>query len=97
MATTTNMGTNVEILNLVLTTGADSEIRPTNKTNNVLIRNRGDGDIYYRVEQNASEYFTIPFGQSLTVELGARSNNAGWLRAETGGVIAEIISMYGSE
>jgi len=96
MATTTNMGTNVEILNLTLSDSTDTQIVTISKTNNILIRNRGAGDIYYRSEENSVEYFTIPEGLSLTIELGARNSTAGWLRAANNGDIGEVISMFGS-
>jgi len=96
MAQTINMGSNVEIVNYVLSDSADTAIELTNKTNNILIRNRNDGEIYYRTSNGASNYFTIPSGQSLTVELGAREQTAGYLRAGTSGHVAEILSQYGS-
>jgi hypothetical protein len=96
MAQTVNYGSNLEIVNLTLDDTTDTEILLTNKTNNILIRNRNDGDLYYRIEDGAATYLTVPTNQSLTIELGARSNSAGFLRAASAGHIAEILSMYGS-
>lgn len=96
MATTVNMGSRLEILNLTLSDSTDTAIELVNQTNNILIRNRSSGDIYFRVGDGDTEYFTIPAGQSLTVELGARQNVAGYLRAATNGHIAEVLSMFGS-
>lgn len=94
MAVIVNMGNNVEILNLTLNASTDVAIDFTVNINNILIRNRGSGDLQYRKNDNDAEYFTVPEGLSLTVELGARSTNAGYLRAGTGTPVAEVLGMY---
>jgi len=95
MAQSINSGTEIEILNVALNTSTDVQVILTKKPNNILIRNRvATDDLYVRIADNASEYFTIPEGQSLTIDVGAKVFSPIWLRAETGTPDAEILVSY---
>lgn len=95
MAQKVMMGENLEILNLAVTDSADTPVTFTQNINNMLIRCRtADLDLQFRTSSGATEYFTIPTGQSLTVELGSRTPIAGFVRSASGNADVEVLGMY---
>lgn len=59
--------------------------------------------MYVRSSRNSSDYFTVPAGQSLSLDIvGGEIDEDGrvtatniWLRAASGTPVAEIIGTYG--
>ena len=102
MATIISNGTKAEILNRNLTANDDTQIGFTQPVNSVTIKCRTSVDIQVRTTRGASDYYTIPSTQALTLYMSGDINSSGvvqplnlWLRSATGSVVAEIIGMYG--
>lgn len=101
MAVVTIGGTQPVVQTLTLSSGSDTQVGFFNNVNTVTIKARTAVDLQVRSSPNSSDYFTIPSGQSLSLDLMARVINGVtqpfniWLRAATGSAVAEIIGLYG--
>lgn len=65
--------------------------------NSVVIKARTDSIILkFFANDEQSEYFTIPAGQSLTLNVTGKSNKnqIGWVATTTGTDVVEIIGIY---
>lgn len=94
MAQSINTGTEYEILNVVVNDTTDTKVVFPKKFNNLCIRNRNTDDIYIRKTDGATEYFTIPEGMALTLDMQAKSIDVLYLRSETGTPTVEILVTY---
>ena len=96
MAITINSGSTVEIQNLSLNASTDVAVTGVQekKLNNILVRSRQEADIQVRATNNATNYFTIPSGQSLTMDMGVRNDTPFYLRSATGIITAEVVITY---
>jgi hypothetical protein len=88
------MSSQEEILNLTLSTVADTEIVFNKPVKTVTIQNRAADDIYFRVAENAAAFHTIKGGGSFSRNLSRFAHtNCGYLRAGGGTGPAEIIGL----
>lgn len=101
MATIVSKGLAVEILNLTLSSTDDIQIGFTQPVNSCFIKCRTSVDIQVRTSRGAGNYYTIPSGQSLQLDLrgvekdGAVSPLNVWLRSTSSTPVAEVLGIYG--
>ena len=89
MAQTVNSGREIHIWNFTLSTTA-TKIVLNQKVNSLVIRCRTAVDLYLR-EGGAGDYFTIPAGSSLTLDINTNTYEPFYLSASTGTPVAEIL------
>jgi hypothetical protein len=83
-----------EILNLTMSTIADTEIIFSEPVKTVTIQNRAADDLQYRASSGAATYQTIVGGSSLSFNLPKfATKNCGWLRAGGGTGPAEVLGL----
>lgn len=95
MSTTINAGNDYEIHNYTLG-GTDTPldiVAPEKRSCSCLIRSTA-GDIEVRKNANDTEFFTIPFGQAMTLDFFARETTVCYLRAASGSVNAQVFVQY---
>jgi len=101
MATITAKGRNISIINLTLSSTADTQIGFAQPVNAVSIRCRTAVDLQLRTTKSSPDYVTIPSGTTLTLDLVDNVQNADvqatnlWLRSASTSPVAEIIGYYG--
>lgn len=92
MATSINSGADFEIRNITVNSTTDTPIDFNNRVNSVLIRCRSSVDLYVRYLPNASDYFTIPSGTSLSLDVSMRRpDEAFYIRSASATPIVEVI------
>ena len=99
MAQAVNSGSKFEIKNYALTDSADTPVSGLTGTeyriNNILIRARESGkEIAIRASDGATDYFTVPEGVAVTIDIQARNNTPIYLRCVSGSCNAEVIITY---
>lgn len=94
MATVTNAGQDFEIRTITLNSSNDTIVDFLQRVNSIIIRCRTAVDIYIRHDNNSADYFTIPAGSSLTLDVGMGTKTPCYLRASSGNPIAEIIGTF---
>ena len=104
MATTISKGRNIEILNLTLASDDDIQLGFVNAVNSVIIKARTGVDIQVRSSRGAGNYYTIPSGDSLTLdiispvgfgEVGDTFAPNIWIRSVSATPTVEVIGIYG--
>lgn len=103
MATVISGGNQIIVKNLSVPQGSDTQIGFAQAVNTVIIKCRTASDLQIRSSSGASEYFTLPSGDTLTLYLTAMGQEDGamlptniWLRSPSGTINAEIIGIYGN-
>jgi hypothetical protein len=92
MSTAINYGRNTRVMNVTLSSTADTAITINNKyVNAAIVQCRTAVDMYFRREQGDSEYFTIKSGTVLTLNLQPTENEPFYLRAASATPVAEIL------
>ena len=101
MGATVIKGTTIEVKNLTLSSTADIQIGFIRPVNSVIIKARTAVDIQVRSSSSAVDYYTIPSGASLQLDVegnikdGAVQPTNIWLRSVSATPVAEIIGLYG--
>lgn len=101
MATIVAGGRAIEVKNLTLSSTSDIQIGFINPCNSVIIKARTSVDIQIRASSGAVDYYTIPSGQSLKLDLvgnikdGAVQPTNIWIRSVSATPVVEIIGLYG--
>ena len=90
MATVTTGGQEFRIWNFTLAT-TDTQIVLNERVNSLVIRCRQQIDIYLRRSSGDSDYFTIPAGSSLTLDVQVRNLEPLALRSASGTPVVEIL------
>jgi len=90
MPTLVSSGQDFRIWNFTLST-SDTQIVLNEKVNSLIIKCRTSVDLYLRRSGGDSEYFTIPAGSSLTLDILTSNLEPFALRAASGTPVAEII------
>lgn len=93
MSTITSSGTKIEVITIDLESTNDDPVVFTNAVQQITIKCRTSAAILVKDGNNATPYYTIPAGGSLTLSVSALGSNV-WLRSATGSVTAEIIGIY---
>lgn len=99
MATTVNSGVNFEIRNITLNSTTDTPVDFNVQVNSVVLKCRTAVDITIRRTSGGADYFTIPSGQSLTLDAATLDNSLGgyiycYARAATGTPVLEAIGTF---
>ena len=99
MATLTNSGQNYEVRNITLNSTTDTAIDFNQQVNSIVIKARTSVDVYIRRTSNDGNYFTIPAGSSLMLDVSMTDNSqggyiSGWARSESGAPILEVIGSF---
>jgi hypothetical protein len=94
MATAINSGFRAEILNPTVTDAAWLPVTLTDKANNLCIRFRAAVDLYVALDDAGTTYFTVPSGQSFTIDWYAGRDTPVYLKAASGTGVAEIFATY---
>lgn len=96
-------GNNIITKNLTVTATTDTQIGFNQPVNTVILKCRTGVDLQIRSSQGATEFFTLPSTQTLTLYLTAQGQENGvmlptsiWVRSGTGTVVVEIIGIYGN-
>jgi len=83
-----------EILNLTLSTIADTEIIFVGPVKTVIVQNRADESMQFRTKENAATFHTIKAGGSFSWNISKfATDKCGWLRASEGTGPAEVIGL----
>lgn len=90
----TTGGQNYEIRNISAGTASDTPIDFNNKVSTFIIRCRSSVDIYLRRSNNGADYFTIPAGATLTLDVTIGNQIVGYVRSSSGTVVIECIGNY---
>lgn len=103
MATVTTGGRYAKIVTLALTATDDTQVGFTESINTLIIKCRTGVDLQVRSSRNSPDYFTVPSGQSLTLDILGNINSLGvvdplniWIRSATGSIVAEVLALYGN-
>jgi hypothetical protein len=92
MATATNSGSDFEIRNITVNSSSDTPVDFNSRVNSVLIRCRSSIDLYIRYDRNSADYFTIPAGTSLSLDVSMRKeDDAFYVRSASDAPIIEVI------
>lgn len=92
MATAINSGADFEIRNITVNSTTDTPIDFNNRVNSVLLRCRSNIDLYIRYDRNSSDYFTIPSGTSLSLDVSMRrQDDAFYVRSASSNPVVEVI------
>lgn len=97
MSFSVNSGSTLEIRNLTLNASTDVPLVGTTgmNVNSILIRAREDSkNIQVRLTDNATDFFTVPEGMSITIDFGSRTELPCYLRSASGACTAEIMITY---
>lgn len=99
MATTTNSGQNFQIRNITLNSTTDTPIDFSQQVNSILMRSRTSVDVYVRRTSGAADYFTIPTGGTLSLDVAMTDNSQGgnvvcYARSASGSPILEVLGTY---
>lgn len=96
MATIVTAGEDFEVRNISLNQSTDTAVDFTHKVISMVVKCRTAVDVQIRRTNNASDYFTIPANQSLTLDSMVRDqqNIAFWARSSSGNVVLEVIGTY---
>lgn len=96
MSTTTDSGQDFRIYNLTLSTTTQQFIPNDDSINSMIIRSRNTEIDIHITKGGSGDRFTIPGGQSLTLDISLRSNESGvFLASASGTPVAEILVTYG--
>ncbi len=92
-------GQDYEIRNITLSSTDDTEVDFNEQVNSVVIRCRTEVDMQFRKTDNNGNYFTIPAGSSLTLDVNVTDKAQGgfifgFLRAASGTPVAEVIGIF---
>lgn len=94
-------GRNVEVLNLTLSSTDDIQLGFVNFVNAITIKARTAVDIQLRTTRAAPQYFTIPSGTILTLDLIDNVSTGGiqapnlWIRSLSATPVVEVLGYYG--
>lgn len=101
MPTLISKGRLIEVLNLTLSSTDDIQLGFVNDINSVTIKARTAVDIQVRASRANPNYYTIPSGGNLTLDLNG-SNIQGvnqplnvWIRSVSATPVVEVIGSYG--
>jgi len=95
MATSVNAGNHLEIVALAVTDGDYTALPLTHDSNNILIRAReADCDLYIKTDPALTDYFTVPYGQALTLDWRVSTGIPLYIKSQLASGTAEVISTY---
>ncbi len=94
MATVVTAGQDFEIRVITLNATTDTPIDFLQKINAFTIKCRSNVDIYLRHDINSADYFTIPAGGSLTLDVAVGNKVPCYLRSSSGTVIVEVLGTF---
>jgi hypothetical protein len=95
MATAINSGFRTEIVNLAVDDTAWTPLTFTDKTNNLLVRMREtSGELKISLDATGATYFTIPQGQSITIDWYAGKETPIYIQATVASATAEIFATF---
>lgn len=94
MATITTSGQDFQIRNITVNSTTDTPIDFSQKVVTALIRCRTAVDLYVRHNDNDADYFTIPSGTTLTLDIARGDNDSCWVRSSSGSVVVEVIGGF---
>lgn len=101
MATIISKGQYIEVLNLTLSSTDDIQLGFINDINSCTIKARTAVDIQVRSSRANPNYYTIPSGGSLVLDLrgvnkdGVNQPLGVWIRSVSATPIVEVIGFYG--
>lgn len=94
MATTTNAGQLYEIRNITLNATTDTPIDFSQEINSIVIHCRTSVDLQLRKIANDANYFTIPAGNSFTLDVAYGNTIPCYMRSTSGSVVVEVLGSY---
>ncbi len=93
MATFVSSGSNFRVWNFTLSSSDDTQIVLNERVNTLVIRCRSAVDIYLKRSAGATDYFTIPSGTALTLDVHTGNLEPFSLKAASSSPVAEIIGI----
>jgi len=95
MATSINSGRHLEIVNVACNSSDFVPLTLSHQSNNILIRAREeDCDLYIKTDPALTEYFTIPTGQSITLDWQVTVGIPLYIKSQLASANAEVISTF---
>jgi len=95
----TGSGRQIDIVNLVLSSTSDTQVAShyAQGVNAILIRERTTNGIQVRQSASDPDYFTVPSGSSLNVDMMGNEDGSTniYLRAATGTSTVEVMFVFG--
>lgn len=97
MATIVTGGSEIIVKNLANVSTTPVAVSLDSACNSVVIKARTSTTVLkYFANDEQSEFFTIPAGQSLTINVTAKADNKqiGWIATTTGTDVVEILGVF---